>query len=300
MKAIGILALFATLFTSNVARAECAKPSTLAELAASGQEGEKAFSDMNLEQLLVHSTRAREVIVPCLSEKVRVKDAAGFHRLMALEAFTHKRTDRVIAEFHAARMLEPGYQLLLEVAPADHRLRALYERAAFADEGKLEPVYPPIGGYILVAGVRNAGRPSKTPVIIQVFGPMEKLLETRYVQPGESLPSWGKNPFGLTAKDLGLGKSVWVEPKTWYISSGAAALLTVAFYSVALYNKSQFSNTSARDTTNSDRDLQGYADRANGFGVATIATGAVALVLTGVGAGFQFGVSDDSSKKEQP
>ena len=168
-----ILVLLAFCAFSQTAEALCLKPSTMADLAMVGREGEKAFAEMNLEQLLVLSLRARQDVVPCLAEKLTPRDAAGFHRLMALEAFTNSNGPRVISEFHAARKLDPGYEIPIDVANETHPLRKQYDQAAFAEDGKLEVVYPPIGGYITVGGVRNAPRPSKTPVLIQVFGPKD-------------------------------------------------------------------------------------------------------------------------------
>jgi hypothetical protein len=277
-------------FIASHAFARCEKPTTIQELSKIGLDGEKAFMDPDgVARLLTFTTRARELVVPCLRDKITPRDAAAFHRLMALEAFTHKDIERVLAEFHAARKLEPGYEFPMDVLPEGHRLRGMYEKAAAREDGKLEVVFPPDGGYVTVGGVRNAPRPEKTPVIIQVFDPFQKILETRYLRPGEKLPVWGKNPFGMTAQDLGIdNKSAWVTPKTWYISAGVAAVLTSALYGVAMYNKSQFQNTSNPDSSDSDRNLQGYADRANVFGTSSIVTGSLTMVFAGLGLGFQF------------
>lgn len=55
-----------------------------------------------------------------------------------------------------------------------------------------------------------------------------------------------------------------------------------------MYNKSQFQNTSGQDTADSDRRLQGFSDRANAFGTASIVTGVATLAFAGLGVGFQF------------
>lgn len=290
---IQLLPIFVVLtmsFIASHAFARCEKPTTIADLAKIGQDGEKAFMDPDgVARLLTFTTRARELVVPCLQDKITPRDAAAFHRLMALEAFTHKDIERVLSEFHAARKLEPGYEFPADVLPEGHRLRGMYEKAATHEDGKLEVVFPPDGGYVTVGGVRNAPRPEKTPVIIQVFDPFNKILETRYLRPGEKLPVWGKNPFGMTAEDLGIdNKSAFVTPKTWYISAAVAAVVTGALYGVAMYNKSQFQNTSGKDSSDSDRNLQGYADRANAFGTSSIITGSLTMVFAGLGLGFQF------------
>lgn len=275
---------------STSAFALCEKATTIADLSKIGRDGEKAFMDPEgVARLLAFALRARESVLPCLQDKITPRDAAAFHRLMALAAFTQKDLVRVRGEFHAARKFEPGYEFPTDVVPEGHRLRTLYEQAATLEDGKLEVVFPPDGGYVTVGGVRGAARPEKTPVIIQVFDPFQKILETRYLQPGEKLPVWGKNPFGITAKDLGIeNSSAWVSPKTWYISAGVSAVMTGALYGVAMYNKSQFQDVSRPDTIDSDRNLQGYADRANAFGMSSIVTGSLAVIFVGIGAGFQF------------
>lgn len=286
--------LFASITSISSVLAECKKPTTILDLTKVGQDGEKAFAESNLVQLLILSRQAREVVIPCLAEKIVPRDASRFHRLMALEAFTDKDLTRVVAEFHAARKLDPGYEFPLDVVPEEHRLRTLYEKALLAEDGTSQIVYPPDGGHVTVGGVRGAPRPEKTPVIIQAFDLANQILETIYLRAGDKLPVWGKNPMGITAKDLGIDqKSAWVTPKTWYISAGVAAVITGALYGVAMYNKSQFQDTSSRDTADSDRKLQGYADRANAFGTATIVTGACTLAFAGLGAGFQVFAADE-------
>ncbi|OGL93367.1 hypothetical protein A3H12_04035 [Candidatus Uhrbacteria bacterium RIFCSPLOWO2_12_FULL_47_9] len=295
-----ILCVFASLAFTSIAQAKCEKPTTITDLAKIGQDGEKAFMDPEgVARLLAFAIRAREQVLPCLQDKITPRDASAFHRLMALSAFTQKDLSRVSAEFHAARKFEPGYEFPIDVVPEGHRLRKLYDQAAALEDGKLEPVFPPDGGYVTVGGVRGAARPEKTPVIIQVFDPFNKILETRYLQPGEKLPVWGKNPFGITAKDLGIdNKSAWTTPKTWYISAGVAAVMTGVLYVVAMYNKSQFENTSNLDTADSDRNLQGSMDRANAFGTASIVTGALTLGFTGLGVGFQF-IPDEKPRSNE-
>lgn len=275
------------LLGSSIARAECKKPTTIQDLTKVGKDGEKAFAESDLARLLILSRHAREVVIPCLSEKIVPRDAAAFHRLMALEAFTDKDLTRVVAEFHAARKFDPGYEFPLEVLPEEHRLRTFYDKALMAEDGEQQKVFPPEGGYVTVGGVRGASRSEKTPVIIQVFNPFNVIIETLYLRPMDKLPVWGKNPYGITAKDLGIDeRSAWVAPKTWYIAAGVAAVVTGSLYGVAVYNKSQFQDTSNRDTPESDRKLQGYSDRANAFWVSSIVTGSLTLAFTGLGAGF--------------
>ncbi len=264
------------------ALAGCEVPTVLADLTRSEVVAEEAFAQMNAEGLLTASTLARTRILPCLAQPLSVNAAAGFHRLMAMEAFINNDEPRAIAEFHAARKLEPGYAFSTEVVDADHPLRALYETAASVADGEAEPVYPPIGGYIMVSGVRNAARYKATPVVIQVFGPGDVLMETRYIQPGEAIPKWSDNPLGLTAADLGIKRSPLKDPRPWYIAAGVSALTGGVLYAVAMNERSLF-----EDPGTPDGELLGHQSSANTLGAASIVAAGTTLVFTGLGVGFQ-------------
>ncbi|MBI2475538.1 hypothetical protein HYV69_03900 [Candidatus Uhrbacteria bacterium] len=274
------------------ANAECAKTIAVSEIQKAAMQGENAFSDMNVSALLQQAQRAREQIVVCVAEPISPSSAAAFHRLMALDAFTRHNDSRVIAEFHAARRLEPGYILPASVAPIGHRLHELYASAASAEDGISESVFAPEGGYAIVGGVRNAPRLSATPFIIQVYGPKGVWIETRYIQPGEKLPVWGQNILGITAKDLGIDTvPTWKKPIAWYIAAGVSTLVAGTFYGLALREKSLFN-----DELTPDSDLSGHRDRANAFGWTAVGTGGLAVVLSGIGVGFQFGFGGEEER----
>ncbi|MBI4714236.1 hypothetical protein HY771_03585 [Candidatus Uhrbacteria bacterium] len=283
------LCAMAALIWAKSAQAICPSPVSASELRQAAIQGENAFSDMNVAELLQQAQRAREQIVVCVAEPISPSDAAAFHRLMALDAFTRHNDARVIAEFHAARRLEPGYELPESIAPVGHRLNELYARAANEDDGLPESVFAPEGGYAIVGGVRNAPRLSSTPLVIQVYGPKDVWIETRYIQLGEKLPVWGKNVYGVTAKDLGLDTTpTWKKPAPWYIVAGVSTLVAGTFYALALREKSFFNAQSTPDS-----DLPGYRDRANAFGWTAVGTAGLAVVLTGIGVGFQIGFGDE-------
>lgn len=281
------------LFLAHEANANCTKRANASEITEAAAAGERAFSDMDETGLLREAQRVREQIIVCVSEQISPSDAAAFHRLMALDAFTRHNDERVVAEFHAARRLEPGYELPESVAPQEHRLRELYTRSASANDGLPETVSSPENGYAIVGGVRNAPRLSSTPVIIQIFGPKDIWIETRYIQPGETLPVWGKSVLGVTAKDLGIDTTpTWKKPAPWYIAAGVSAAVAGTFYTLALREKSFFNAEST-----SDSDLPGHRDRANAFGWTAVGTAGLAVVLTGVGVGFQFAFGGEEEKR---
>jgi hypothetical protein len=267
---------------SQAAQAACEVPTALVDLARAERAAQEAFTQVDAEALLTSSTLARTKILPCLSEPLTVSAAAGFHRLMAMEAFINDDEPRTLAEFHASRKLEPSYAFSIEMVDAGHPLRALYEAAAMASDGEAEAVYPPPGGYVLVAGVRNAARYKGTPVVIQVFGPSDRLLETRYVEPGEVLPKWSDNPLGLTAADLGIKRSPLKDPRPWYIAAGVSALTGGVMYALAMNERLLF-----EDPGTSDDDLLAHQESANALGTASLVAAGTTLVFTGVGLGFQ-------------
>ncbi|MFA4845851.1 MAG: hypothetical protein WC654_04810 [Patescibacteria group bacterium] len=276
----GFLSL--SILVPRTALAVCERPATLLELTSSGALAEVAFAQMDAVGFLTNSTLVRTKILPCLAEPLTVQTAAGFHRLMALEAFVNEDETRAIAEFHAARKLDPGYSFSTEVVDLDHPVRVLYETAASVSDGEAEAVYPPLGGFMLVAGVRNAARYKATPVVIQVFGSSGALVETRYVQPGESLPKWSDNPLGLTAADLGIKRSPLKDSRLWYVASGVSAFTGGILYALAMNERSLF-----EDPITPDADLLGHQESANSLGTASIVAAGTTLVFTGLGVGFQ-------------
>lgn len=265
------------------------------ELSLLSKNGEQAILELDVEKLLIVANRARQEVLPCLSGFITPTDAAAFHRLMAFEAITQYNAARARAEFHAARKLDPGYRFPDEMAEGE--LIRLYEESLEALDGELERVYPPENGWITVGGVRNAPRGNETPVIVQVFDASGNLLETRYFQPGEELPMWGRNPLGITAKELGIGESVFKKPKVWYIAGATTSVAAGVLYGFAFYNKQQALDPSVMYTTENSEELDARREQSKTFGVLSLVTGGVALGLGGVGIGFQltFGAGETSA-----
>lgn len=288
------------------AQNKCEKPTSVSQLAQAGHDGERAFADMDEVQLKRQAAFARDEILPCLNETLLSKDASAFHRLMAMEAFMRQNDKRALVEFHAARRLFPGYVLPEDLfgpeqksgdTSPEHPLRKLYVQAQNVDDGPQELVNPPEDGYVTVGGVRNAPHFKNMPVIVQVFGKDGKVLETRYFQPGETLPKWGRNnPLGVTALDLGIDtRSTLSKPNTWWIATAVASVIATGFYSAALYEKHQFN-----DRSTPDGDLSGHRDRANGFGYTALATGGLAIISAGLGISMQMKFGGDDSPTIEP
>ncbi len=293
MRSILVTLILALLAISPTrALAACEETTILVQLASSARAGEAAFANLDAEGLLTQSTLARTKLLPCVGQVLTTREAAAFHRLMALEAFINADEGRVVREFHAARKLDPGYAFPADVAGDGHPLLALYEKAADAHDGEAQPVYPPEGGWVLVAGVRNAARYAQTPVVIQVFAPSGALLETRYVQSEEALPRWGVNPFGLTAEDIGIQQAPR-DPRPWFIAVAATFVASGILYAAAMNAKAKFQNPATLDA-----QLEGYASRANSLGAVAIASAGAGIICTGFGIGFQVKFGTPKTHKE--
>lgn len=278
--ALLIAALFVLVFPVR-AWAFCEEPTTVSQLEEAAKKGEEAFANMDKETLLEQTTLAREEVLPCLGESLSPEAIAGFHRLMALEAFTRGNDERVISELHAARRLEPGYDLHVMVPNPGHKIHGLNTAASMVADGDAQTVYPPKGGYVLVAGVRNAPRYSKTPTIIQAYGPGDVLIETRYIQPGEALPQYQSREDWLS--EQGVGGVDLTQPRGWYWSAAAVGVLAGSSYFYAQSQKAKYLDTSQPDTPETLAALPGYASRSKGFGVTSVALGSGAVALAGTG-----------------
>jgi hypothetical protein len=256
-----LLALHSPVATA----ADCDGPAELATFSAATRDGERAFAEMDLPGL----TTAREAalaVVPCLQAPIPVGVAADFHRLMALSAFTRGDEAQVLAEFHAARRLVPGYEVPEDVAPPGHPLMDLYAASRDADEGELQAAVPPEGGHVVVDGVRGALRPQGSSSLVQAFEPEDAWLETRFVDAGDPTPAWGPLPEELAADR---------RRHTLFGSlTGASALTAAGLYTFALIARSDFDNP---DTP--DRQLEPLRVRTNTLSVGAAATGAVAVGL---------------------
>lgn len=236
----------------------------LAEFRAAARRGEAAFASMNLARLQVADAQALSII-PCLVDPLPVEAAADFHRLRALRAFTEDDSSLVLAEFHAARRLVPGYVVPEEVAPEGHPLQQLYDFSAGADEGELELVVPPEGGRVVVDGVGSALRPSGVSSIVQVYSSRGTLIETRYLAPGAATPAWGLRP-----------EEVLAAQQRHQLLVGGTVLFGVA--SLATYTASRLTRQGFEAST-SPSEIRRLARTTNGLAWTAVGSGGLALGL---------------------
>ncbi|MCB9765810.1 MAG: hypothetical protein H6739_38905 [Alphaproteobacteria bacterium] len=234
---------------------DCTQQTTLADLNAAAARGEQAFADLDVEALNAARDDALEAL-PCLGESISPSDAAAFHRLMGMSAFVARERQQVTSEFHAARKLQPGYEVPESVAPPGHPLIEAYNDAVLADEGALRTPYPPVGGYVTVGGVRGAPRPANSPVILQVYESGDTLVETLYLPPGETLPEWGPAPLPEDAPNVRM---------PLLIATGGTLLAAGGMYGVAKVYSNQF-----YDTTTPTSELSDLRGRTNTFAFGSV------------------------------
>jgi hypothetical protein len=278
--------IIAMMFSAQSAwAAECVMVTTVAQLTEKSVAVERAFADFDKVGLLKHASLAVSEILPCLGEAVTPAAAASFHRTMAFQDFFNRNHPRALRELRAARRLEPTYHFPSDVVGEGHPFLTLYEEAATLSDGELQPVYPPKGGYIMVDGVRDAPRPSDTPVIIQVFAPSKTLMETRYLLPGDTLPQWSENPFGISQAPARVD---FKKPRIWYVAGSTGVVAGGVMYALAMNQHSQFNDTSSPDGAGSYARLTGNMSKANSYGWTSVALGSAGVALSSVGLVFHF------------
>jgi hypothetical protein len=265
-----VLALLAASLVSTASLAElpaCSEATKVDGFLAAARQGEEAFADMDMVGL----SEARDLAlqqIPCLDEPVNTETAAAFHRMMAMAAFTQGDEPGTLAEFHAARRLQPGYTIPEDVAPEGHPMVDLYKRSVSAAEGRLDPTIPPLGGWVTVDGVGGAPRPTGISTILQSFAADGTLEQTTYLLPGDPTPSFGPMPLDQLRRK---------RRRTALGGSAGAALLA----SAALYGASWASYGKFMDTDNPlpDSDLPTQRNTTNTLFFTSVGAGAVGLGL---------------------
>jgi hypothetical protein len=245
----------------------------VADFEAAARTGEQAFANLDLPAL----TRAREealATIPCVAEPIPPKVAADFHRMMAMAAFTSGDEALVLAEFHAARRLDPGYSIPPEVAPSGHPLVRLYERAATNSgaEQELEAVIPPLNGIVVVDGTAHGLRPRGLSAVVQVYGEDSALTLTEYLLPGDPTPKYGPVPLELEQQKK--------RRRGLLAATGTTALVGGVLYGMAVSGEQQFldPNTEITNLEQAQAINNAYFWGSVGVGAVTVGLGAFTVI----------------------
>ena len=264
--------------------ADCSEAASLSDFVSASAKAEEAFASMDIVTLNAVKGYALDLL-PCLGEKVTTAEAATFHRMVALAAFTDGDEELVLAEYHAARRLEPGYAISETVAPEGHRLRELYEQSVDAAEGELHAMMPPAGGFLVVDGVRGAPRPDGISVIVQVFDDTGALTETLLLERGADTPSWAPapEPEPLPAApvepepdgDRNVGRVVS------FVGAGVAAASAGVLYGIAAQKHDTYYNGGlvGQEREDERQETNTFFFSSVGAGVVAVGLGVTAVVV---------------------
>ncbi len=261
------IALLVALSTASAEAPDCTEGTTLGGFLDAAHQGEQAFANMDMVGL----TQARQGAldqIPCLGEPVTTEVAAAFHRMMALAAFTQGDEAGTLAEFHAARRLQPGYTIPEDVAPEGHPLVDLYVRSVDAAEGSLDPTIPPLGGWVTVDGVRGAPRPTGISTILQSFESDESIDRTTYLMAGDPTPSFGPMPIDELRR----------QRRRYYLGGSSAAALVAGgvLYGMSWSARSKFMDT---DDPMADADLPTQRNTTNTLFFSSLGAAGVGVGL---------------------
>jgi hypothetical protein len=199
------LALVGMLVVPSTANAEtpCSRTTKVEDFRQAQIEAEDAFALG--DEAALHAARDAAVLaLRCIGERLPGEEAAAFHRMIAMVAFTFGDESRVKGELQRAILLDPDYYDPGSVNPDDHRFIQLYAEAAVMPPVAVTLLQPPPGGFVMVDGVRDGGRPDGVACVVQVFNADYMLVETVYLPPGVASPSWGRTAEPLVDESFDL------------------------------------------------------------------------------------------------
>jgi hypothetical protein len=217
--------------SAGVEVAECAELSTLEQFREAVAAGEAAFVALDRDGLESSHELAKSSLM-CIGVQQTAESAASFHRLTAMVDFVGGQSEIARAEFHRARILQPGYRLPPRIAPEGHPLAVLYEDSmrTFAQE-TLEAGIPPVDGFLIVDGVRGGARSLQGDVIVQVYDMTGTLVETAWIEAGAVMPLWGPALSETLANEIRGPLAV---------SSGVSLLASGVLYAIARSRRADF------------------------------------------------------------
>lgn len=250
---------------------------------------------MNLGEFEASVDRARTTI-GCLTEPVTKFDAAGFHRVMALEAFIAQDSDRTLNSFRASLALQPDYSLPSSLAPPGNPLHESYLEARHTSVSSMIALDPPRNTVVIVDGVRATQMPVDRPVVVQVISDSGSVERSGYIATRQDIGGWDelgidKVPtVSADESDLDLSPpvaevgepdlSTASAPKRSRRGPSVPLLVTagvVGATSLTLYGLSWQYRDNALDGAQSQEEYEFWRQRTNQASVASAGTGVVAV-----------------------
>lgn len=238
------------------------------------RDAEGAFASMDATGFDAAIRDARAAVA-CATEPLTPVQCAGFHRIMALEAFLDRKEDAAVLDFVAVRATQPGYKLPESIAPEGHPLRQLFDQSAEFASSATFPLPPPDGGWLNVDGARADAAPSSRPFVLQYFDPKGTPQLTGYVPVSGALPAYPTRA-APAAKPSGKGGP---GPLTW-VGLGAAAV-GAGLYGGAFATHGAYDRAVGDGDADRIRSLHGTTNALTLSGLGLLGGGAT-LVVVGV------------------
>jgi len=246
--------LLTLVLIANVALAACGgAPTDVRTLSAAAPQAQIAMASLDTAGFASAVANARSAI-SCLVQPLSPFDAASFHGLEALAAFTDEKPEVALAALAAAVSAMPDYRLPAMIAPQGGELDALLARAKSLAPSAMQPL-PPYDGVLIVDGIRALARPTERPCILQLASGDGRVRETYYLRGTDALPKWAPPPTVL--------QRFLPEPRSkpsvpFAIAAGSTAIAAGGLYALGGAYHARFVSTS----TPYD-DLPGLKTRTN-------------------------------------
>jgi len=262
-----ILALVA-----RTAAGACEASASIETLAADVPRAEVAMASLDAAGFAAAVAEARAAL-PCLVQPLTPLDAAGYHGLEGLAAFSEGKTDQAVLAFSAALSSLPSYRLPAMIAPPGGDLDVLLARAGQLPIAEAQPL-PAYDGIVLVDGARSMVRPTGRPCILQLVAGNGKAEATYYLQGTDPLPKWDPPPtaLGRILPELRRRPSI-----PFAVAAGSTALAAGGLYVLGGSYHARF-----EDPGTPYEDLTMLRTRTNASLGGALALGAASAALTTV------------------
>lgn len=260
------------LFLLQTAYAACDAPTKAADVAASVTIAQLAFASLDADGFADAAGLARDAL-PCLVEPLTPFDAAAFHGLMALAAFSDGKDEETVEWFSAAEATVPNFTLPAVIAPPGGPVDALLVRARALPPGAMEPV-PPYDGRVLIDGSPGIVRPTERPCVLQLVRPDGTVARSYALPPRAPLPAWELPPTPIRRFIPKLREKPSVP---FALAAGGTALAAGGLYALGGVWHGQY-----LDPATPYEDLTGLETQTNAALGASIALGVAAAALTTV------------------
>lgn len=167
------------------ARAGCDRASLRSAVAMA----EASFESLDLIGLQQSADEAGRVL-GCLEDPVDAVEAATYHRIKALVAFSASDHALAISAFQAARFAWPAVTLPTSWGGPGHPLRMDWELAGELPPGETLPVPIPATGFTVVDGARGAAFPTTRPYVFQKGGEAGQVDLSAWMPAGRPPPPY--------------------------------------------------------------------------------------------------------------